>query len=130
MTSTMRYTLALTVSVGTVLFLLLGIGALGIVGEGDRDWIYLAAPAVALLVAVSTRFSPRGMVLALGGAAVTTVVAGAVAVGMVATDDVSASVADVVMLTAMYAGLFAAAAWLFSRVVPEPPVDGLRGSGA
>ena len=39
-----RYALALAVSVGTVLFLLLGIGALGIVGDGDRDWLYLAAP--------------------------------------------------------------------------------------
>ena len=119
MTSTTRYTLAMTVSVGTVLFLLLGIGALGIVGDGDRDWLFLAAPAVALLVAVSTRFRPSGMVLALGGAAVATVVAGAVAVGMVAADDVTASVADVVMLTGMYAALFAAAAWLFSRVRPS-----------
>lgn len=116
MTSTTRYAVALAVSVGTVAFLLLGIGALGIVGDGDRDAVYLAAPAVAILVAVVTRFRPRGMVLALGGAALTTVVAGAVAVGMVATDEVAASVADVVMLTAMYAGLFAAGAWLFSRV--------------
>ena len=55
-------------AVGTVLFLLLGIGALGIVGDGDRDWLYLAAPAVLLVVAVATRFRPGGMVLALGAA--------------------------------------------------------------
>ena len=47
---TTRYALALTVAVGTVLFLLLGIGALGIVGDGDRDWLYLAAPVVLLVV--------------------------------------------------------------------------------
>jgi hypothetical protein len=46
-----RYLLALGVCLGTVLFLLLGIGALGIVGDGDRDWLYLAAPAVLLVVA-------------------------------------------------------------------------------
>ena len=111
-----RYLLALGACVATVLFLLLGIGALGIVGDGDRDWLYLAAPAVLLVVAVATRFRPDGMVLALGAAAVTTVAAGAVAVVLVATDRATASVADVVMLTAMYAVLFAAGAWLFSRV--------------
>jgi hypothetical protein len=122
-----RYALALAVSVGTVLFLLLGIGALGIVGDGDRDWLYLAAPAVLLVVAVATRFRPGGMVLALGAAAATTLVAGVVADALVATDDATASIADVIMLTVMYAGLFAAGAWLFSRV-PEPPVDAVTRS--
>lgn len=116
MTSTTRYVLALGVSIGTVLLLLFGIGALGIVGEGDRDWLYLAAPAVGLVVAVATRFRAGGMALALAAAAGTTVVAGAAAVVLVATDRAVASVADVVMLTAMYAALFAFAAWLFTRV--------------
>jgi hypothetical protein len=116
MTPTTRYALALGVSVATVLFLLLGIGALGIVGDGDNDASFLAAPVAALLVAVATRFSPRGMATALGVAAVSTVVAGAWSVGLIVTDNVTASVADVVMLTAMYAGLFASAAWLFTRV--------------
>lgn len=111
-----RYLLALGVCLGTVLFLLFGIGALGIVGEGDRDWLYLVAPVVLLVVAVATRFRPSGMVLALSAAAVTTVAAGAVAVALVATDRATASVADVVMLTAMYAVLFATGAWLFRRV--------------
>ena len=110
-----RYLLALGVSVGTVLFLLLGIGALGIVGDGDRDAVYLAAPAVGLLVAIVTRFRARGMALALGAAAVTTLLAGAWSVGLVATDRVTASVGDVIMLTGMYAALFAVAAWLFRR---------------
>ena len=116
MTSTTRYVLALGVSIGTVLFLLLGIGALGIVGDGDRDWLYLAAPVVGLAVAVATRFRPAGMAMALAAAAVTTVLAGVVAVGLVALDRATGSVLDVVMLTGMYAGLFAVAAWLFTRV--------------
>lgn len=120
-TPTTRYVLALCVSIGTVLSLLLGIGALGIVGDGDRDWLYLAAPAVGLLVAVLTRFRAGGMAVALGAAAGTTVVAGAAAVVLVATDHATASIADVVLLTAMYAGLFAVAAWLFG---------GVRASGA
>ena len=121
MTSTTRYVLALGVSLGTVLFLLLGIGALGIVGDGDRDALYLAAPAVGLLVALATRFRPQGMALALGAAALATrLVAGAVASVLVATDHVTASVADVVMLTGMYAALFAVAAWLFTRAGGSP----------
>ena len=111
-----RYVLALGVSAATVLFLLFGIGALGIVGDGDGDAYYLAAPAVLLVVAVATRFRPGGMVLALGGAALATVVAGAVAVGLVLTDRENASLLDVVGLTGMYAALFAVAAWLFTRV--------------
>ena len=95
MTSTSRYLVALGVSIGTVLFLLLGIGALGIVGDGDRDWLYLAAPVVGLLVAVATRFRAGGMALALGAAAGTTVVAGAAAVVLVVLDGASASIVDV-----------------------------------
>lgn len=111
-----RYALALGVSAVTVLFLLFGIGALGIVGDGDRDVLYLAAPAVLLFVAVATRFRPGGMVLALGAAAAVTMVAGAVAVVLVAAEDTAGSIVDVIMLTAMYAGLFGAGAWLFNRV--------------
>ena len=44
-----------------MLFLLLGIGALGIVGDGDRDMLYLAAPVVALVGAVVARFRAHGM---------------------------------------------------------------------
>jgi hypothetical protein len=116
--TTTRYVLALGVAIGTVLFLLLGIGALGIVGDGDRDGIYLAAPVVGLLVAVATRFRPAGMAMALAAASVTTVVAGVVALVLVVLDRATGSVLDVIMLTGMYAALFAVAAWLFTRVSP------------
>ena len=39
-----------------------------------------------------------------------------VAVALVATDRATGSLPDVVMLTGMYAALFAFAAWLFTRV--------------
>ncbi|WP_374454619.1 hypothetical protein [Nocardioides sp.] len=115
-TPTQRYAVALGVSLLTVFFLLFGIGALGIVGEGDRDAMYLVGPALALLIAVVTRFRPTGMALALGAASVATVVAGTVAVVLVATDRETASLIDVVGITGMYAVLFAVAAWLFTRV--------------
>ena len=115
-TPAQRYLVALGVSLLTVLLLLFGIGALGIVGDGDRDMIYLAAPAIALLVAVATRFRARGMAVALAAASLTTLVAGVVAVVLVATDRESASLLDVVGISGMYAVLFALAAWLFARV--------------
>src|SRR5688572_18975911 len=95
--ATAPYLLAPGASVGTVLLLLLCIGALGIAGDGDRDAVYLAAPAAALLVAVVTRFRATGMALALGAAALVTVLAGGWSVGLVATDRVEASMPDVVM---------------------------------
>ena len=115
MTSSSRYLVALGVSIGTVLFLLIGIGALGIVGDGDSDWLFLAGPVVGLAVSAATRFRPGGMALALGATAATTLVVGLVALALVALGTADGSVLDVLMLTVMYAGLFAGAAWLFSR---------------
>lgn len=115
-TARSRYLLALGVSLLTVLFLLFGYGALGIVGDGDRDAMYLLAPAVALVVAVATRFRAGGMAAALAAASLTTVVAGVVAVVLIATDREEASLIDVVGISGMYAVLFAVAAWLFTRV--------------
>lgn len=111
-----RYLLAAAVSITTVLFLLLGIGALGIVGDGDRDAMYLVAPVVAVLVAVVTRFRAPGMAVGLAAASLATLVAGAVAVVLVVTDRETASLPDVVGISLMYAALFALAAWLFQRV--------------
>ena len=114
-TSRRRYAQAAVLAVATVLFLLLGIGALGIVGDGDRDMLYLAAPGVALVGAVAARFRAHGMAAAMAAAAVTTLVAGAVAVVLVVRADETASLLDVAGLSSMYALLFGASAWLFRR---------------
>ena len=110
-----RYAQAAALAVATVLFLLFGIGALGIVGDGDRDMLYLAAPVVALVGAVVARFRAHGMAAALAAAAVTTLVAGAVAVVLVVRADETASLLDIAGLSSMYALLFGASAWLFRR---------------
>ena len=110
-----HYVLGAALAVATVLFLILGIGALGIVGDGDRDALYLAGPVVALLVAVAFRFRAHGMALALGAAAVLTLVAAVVAVVLVVRNDESASLVDVAGISAMYAAMFAASGWLFRR---------------
>jgi hypothetical protein len=103
----------------TTLFLLFGIGALGIVGDGGRaDLAYLAAAGVAIVGVLAARLRPRGSALALGAAAavVVAVALGVLVVGLPA----DASALDVVGISAMYAGLFAAAAWLCLRADPSP----------
>lgn len=114
-TARRHYLLGCAVAVATVLFLLFGIGALGIVGEGERDAIYLAAPVVVVLGAIVVRFRAVGLALVLAAAAVTTLVAAVVAIVLVVRADESASLLDVVGISGMYAALFAASGWLFWR---------------
>ncbi|MDN4162960.1 hypothetical protein [Nocardioides abyssi] len=103
--------LGLAVAVGTAALLVLSAGALGIVGDGGRpDRAYVAVPAVLLLGSVAARLRPRGMVLALGATALAQVVVTAAL--LLADVHGEASVVDVVGITAMFAGLFAAAAAL------------------
>jgi hypothetical protein len=108
------YFSALGVAVGTVLFLLFGVGALGIIGAGGRpDLLYAAALAVGLIGAVASRFRARGMALSMAAVAVVTVLVGvgAVAAGL----HENGSAFDVIMLSGMYAALFATSGWLFKR---------------
>lgn len=110
------YRLGGTVAVGTVLFLLFGIGALGIIGDGGpADLMYVGAAAIGLVGAVVARFRAGGMAVALGVTALATVLVGAVAViaGLHRTD--GASVPEILGLSGMYAGLYAVSAWLFRR---------------
>ena len=116
MTSTTTYRLALAVAVGTVLFLLLGIGALGVIGSGGpADRVYLAVPVVLLLGSIVARLRPGGMAVTMLATAATQVLAPVVAfvAGLEGTE--GASVLDVVGLTGMFAGLFLLSAWLFRR---------------
>lgn len=101
-------------AVGTVLFLILAIGALGIIGEGGRDdRMYLAVPAVLVLGTIVARLRATGMFLALLATAATQVLVTVVA--LVAGVPEEASIADVLGINAMYAALFCLSAWLFRR---------------
>ena len=114
-TARRTYLLAAALAVATVLLLLLGIGALGIVGDGDRDAVYLVVPAVLVVGALAARFRASGMAAALAATAATTVVVALVAVLLVVRADESASLLDIVMVSGLYAALFAGSAWLFRR---------------
>lgn len=124
MTSSTSYRLAVTVALGTVLFLAFGIGALGVIGPGGRpDLMYAGAVAVGIVGALLARFRPRGMALALGATAAATMVVAVIAIanGLHRTD--GASVLEIIALSGMYAGLFAWSAWLFRRAAAEQPAS-------
>ena len=116
MSSNAYYRLGLAATALTVLFLLFGIGALGIIGSGGaHDRMYLAVLAVLAVGAVLARLRPHGMVLALLATAATQVGVGVVALLRGLHDLPGASVPEILGLTAMYALLFAGAAWLFRQ---------------
>jgi hypothetical protein len=119
------YRLAIAVAVATVLFLLFGMGALGIIGAGGRpDLMYLGVIAVAVVGSVAARFRPRGMALALAATALATCLVAVIALIAGLQHEEGASVIEILGLTAMYAGLFAASAWLFWRAAElESPVS-------
>ena len=115
MTPSSAHRLGLALTAATAVLLVLAASALGILGDGGRpDRVYVVVLAVLLLGSVVARLRAAGMVVALLGTAAAQVVVTAVALlGDLAPPD--ASVVDVVAVTAMYAGLWATAAWLFHR---------------
>jgi hypothetical protein len=119
---TRHYLLGLAVAVAAVVFLVLGAGALGIIGAGESDRLYLAVLAVGLVGAALSRLRSIGMAWTLAAMALAQVVVPLVAFGAGLEGTQDASVVDVVGLTAMYAGLFCVAAWLFLRAARESGV--------
>ena len=108
------YLLGVGAAVGTLLFLILAIGALGIIGDGGRDdRMYLAVPAVLVLGTIVARLRAPGMSLALLATGATQVLVTLVA--LVAGVPEEASIVDILGINAMYAALFCLSAWLFRR---------------
>ena len=116
MTATTSYRLALGLTVFTVLFLVYGIGALGINGEGgEADTMYVGVLAVLVTGAVIARLRATGMAGALAATAIAQLIAGVIAVVVGYQDEPGASALEILGINAMYAGLFALSAWLFWR---------------
>jgi hypothetical protein len=120
------YVLATCAAVGTTLFLILAVGALGIIGDGgSNDRIYLAVPAVLVLGTIGARLRAPGMALALVATAATQVLVTVVA--LVAGLPKDASIVDVLGINAMYAALFGLSAWLFRRAAEEGSMVAVEG---
>jgi uncharacterized membrane protein YvlD (DUF360 family) len=121
-----RYVLAITTAVGTVLFLILAIGALGIIGDGGRnDRIYVAVLAVLIIGSVIARLRPHAMSLALLATALTQGLVTFIA--LVAGVPEDASVVDILGINTMFAALFCLSAWLFRRAAEEQPAAAVNG---
>jgi hypothetical protein len=108
------YALGALVALGTSAVLVLGAGALGIIGDGGRrDLVYVAVLAVGLVGAALSRLRPEGLAMTLAAMALAQLLVTGIAFVAGLTDDASAL--DLLGLTAMFAGGFAVAGWLFHR---------------
>lgn len=115
------YRSGLALTVLTALFLLLAAGALGIIGDGGgADRMYAGVLAVLLIGSALVRLRAAGMTLVLVATAGAQVLVTLIALATGQHEDAGASVADIVMVNAMYAALWLAAAWLFRRSTGTP----------
>jgi hypothetical protein len=119
-TARTHYVLALALAVATVVFLILAVGALGIIGDGGRaDRAYAAVLIVGAVGTTVARLRPGGMALVLVAMAFTQVLATTIVLLTGLHLDENASVVDILGITAMYAALFGLSAWLFKRASDE-----------
>ena len=126
MKTSTAYVLAICAAFGTTLFLILAIGALGIIGDGGSDdRLYLAVPAVLVLGTIVARLRAPGMALVLVATAATQLLVTVVALVTGLPQD--ASIVDVLGINAMYAALFCLSAWLFRRAAEQGPMVAVEG---
>ncbi len=112
------YALGVTIALGTTAVLVLGAGALGIIGDGGRrDLVYVAVLGVGLVGAVLSRLRAKGLAMTLAAMALAHLLVTGIAILAGLAED--ASVPDLLGLTAMFAGGFGIAAWLLRRADEE-----------
>lgn len=122
MTSITAYRFALAVALGTALFLVWGIGAVGVVGvEGDpADLIFFAVVAVGFGGSIVARFQSDGMARAMFVTAAATMLVGVIALMLGKHQAEYTSVLEILGLSGMYAVLFAYSGWLFRSAAAQP----------
>ncbi len=116
-TTTAAYRAGVAVAIGTSLFLVAGMGALGVIGaEGDRaDLMFLGVLAMGISGAIVARFRPDGMVRAMAVTAAATLLVGGIALLLGKHEAAHSSVFEILGLTGMFATLFATSGWLFHQ---------------
>lgn len=115
--SSRTYRRAVGVALGTALFLVWAIGALGVIAyEGFRgDLMYLGVLAVGAVGAILSRFRPRGMARALFATALAQAVVAVIALATGMAGERGTSVLEIVGLNGMFVVLFSISGWLFLR---------------
>jgi phosphoglycerol transferase MdoB-like AlkP superfamily enzyme len=111
------YRVAIGLGVAASLFLLMLIGAVGVIGvEGDPfDFVYFGVVGIGVVGALIARFRARGMVYALFSMALAQAVVVAVALIIGKQDSPVSSVTEIVGLNGFFIVLFVASALLFRR---------------
>lgn len=109
------YRFAIGLAIGASLFLLMLIGAVGVIGvEGDPfDRVYLGVVALGGVGALMARFKPNGMAYAVFGMALAQAVVTVVALSIGKQDSPVTSVFEIVGLNGFFIALFAGSALLF-----------------
>ena len=127
MNTTTAYRIGLALAVASVLFLLWGVAAMGIVGsEGDPfDRLYFAVVGIGVGGALLARFQAPGMAGVLAAMALAVAAITALALILGKQQSPVSSVAEILMVNALFVALFAAAAWLF-RVAARGAQTGSR----
>ncbi len=116
------YRAAVGVAVAAGLFLVLMMGAVGIIGiEGDpADLMYFGVLAVGVGGAIVARFQPDGMARAMSVTAGATALVAVIALLLGRHRAAYSSVFEILGLNGMFATLFAGSAWLFRRASAQP----------
>ena len=116
---TYRYALALALA--SAIFLLVLIGAVGVIGvEGDRfDLVYFGVVAIGIFAAIITRFRPRGMAVALFSMALAQALVAVVALIIGKQHVEVSSVTEILGLNGFFVVLFIGSALLFLRAARE-----------
>jgi hypothetical protein len=111
------YRVAIGLGVAASLFLLMLIGAVGVIGvEGDPfDFVYFGVVGIGVVGALIARFRARGMAYALFSMALAQAVVVAVALIIGKQDSPVSSVTEIVGLNGFFIVLFVASALLFRR---------------
>ena len=117
------YLFAVGAAVGTALFLVWGVAAMGVIGdEGDPfDLMYFGVVAIGIVGSVIARFQPRGMVRVLLAMALAQALVAVIALILGKQESPVSSVAEIVGLNGFYVLLFVGSAWLFRRAARHDP---------
>jgi hypothetical protein len=123
------YRLGVALAAFTTLLLVWGVGALGIIGDGEEDGMYLAVPAVLLLGTAAARLRARGMAAVLAATAAAQVAVTLVAFGRGLHETPGASIGELLMINGFYVALWLGAAALFLHA-DETPTRARLGAAA
>jgi len=122
MMSKYMYEVAIALAAAASLFLLMMIGAVGVIGaEGDPfDRVYFGVVGLGLVGALVARFRARGMSYALFAMAVAQAVVIVVALIIGKQDSPVSSVFEIVGLNGFFVVMFTACGLLFRRAARRP----------